>query len=158
MMNDIKSLLLIAVNDFKVLFLIVAVVLVVSLPTYFICKYKKRSYSWILFVNLSLLTNILIPLGLIVILLILPKLDLISKFPRGERMKNVFTMNKEDYVKKYSDDTPYSREKMKDEWQEYNKATDVFNDLIGQKMTAALDQEKVNVANKISPGKFHIIL
>ena len=33
--------------------------------------------------------------------------------------------------------------------QEYNKATDVFNDLIGQKMTAALDQEKVNVANKI---------
>ena len=122
-MNDIKSLLLIAVNDFKVLFLIVAVVLVVSLPTYFICKYKKRSYSWILFVNLSLLTNILIPLGLIVILLILPKLDLISKFPRGERMKNVFTMNKEDYVKKYSDDTPYSREKMKDEWQEYNKAT-----------------------------------
>jgi len=123
MMNDIKSLLLIAVNDFKVLFLIVAVVLVVSLPTYFICKYKKRSYSWILFVNLSLLTNILIPLGLIVILLILPKLDLISKFPRGERMKNVFTMNKEDYVKKYSDDTPYSREKMKDEWQEYNKAT-----------------------------------
>ena len=123
MMNDIKSLLLIAVNDFKVLFLIVAVVLVVSLPTYFICKYKKRSYSWILFVNLSLLTNILIPLGLIVILLILPKLDLISKFPRGERMKNVFTMNKGDYVKKYSDDTPYSREKMKDEWQEYNKAT-----------------------------------
>ena len=123
MMNDIKSLLLIAVNDFKVLFLIVAVVLVVSLPTYFICKYKKRSYSWILFVNLSLLTNILIPLGLIVILLILPKLDLISKFSRGERMKNVFTMNKEDYVKKYSDDTPYSREKMKDEWQEYNKAT-----------------------------------
>ncbi len=123
MMNDIKSLLLIAVNDFKVLFLIVAVVLVISLPTYFICKYKKRSYSWILFVNLSLLTNILIPLGLIVILLILPKLDLISKFPRGERMKNVFTMNKEDYVKKYSDDTPYSREKMKEEWQEYNKAT-----------------------------------
>ena len=123
MMNDIKSLLLIAVNDFKVLFLIVAVVFVVSLPTYFICKYKKRSYSWILFVNLSLLTNILIPLGLIVILLILPKLDLISKFPRGERMKNVFTMNKEDYVKKYSDDTPYSREKMKEEWQEYNKAT-----------------------------------
>ena len=123
MMNDIKSLLLIAVNDFKVLFLIVAVVFVVSLPTYFICKYKKRSYSWILFVNLSLLTNILIPLGLIVILLILPKLDLISKIPRGERMKNVFTMNKEDYVKKYSDDTPYSREKMKDEWQEYNKAT-----------------------------------
>ena len=38
-------------------------------------------------------------------------------------MKNVFTMNKEDYVKKYSDDTPYSREKMKEEWQEYNKAT-----------------------------------
>ena len=33
--------------------------------------------------------------------------------------------------------------------QEYNKATDVFNDLIGQKMTAALDQEKVNVANQI---------
>ena len=32
--------------------------------------------------------------------------------------------------------------------QEYNKATDVFNDLIGQKMTAALDQEKVNVANQ----------
>jgi len=122
-MNDIKSLLLIAVNDFKVLFLIVAIVFVVSLPTYFICKYKKRSYSWILFVNLSLLTNILIPLGLIVILLILPKLDLISKIPRGERMKNVFTMNKEDYVKKYSDDTPYSREKMKEEWQEYNKAT-----------------------------------
>ena len=33
--------------------------------------------------------------------------------------------------------------------QEYNKATEVFNDLIGQKMTAALDQEKVNVANQI---------
>ena len=127
MMNDIKSLLLIAVNDFKVLFLIVAVVLVVSLPTYFICKYKNRSYAWILFINLSAIvvskSGFFIPLGLIVILLILPKLDLISKFSRGERMKNVFTMNKEDYVKKYSDDTPYSREKMKDEWQEHNKAT-----------------------------------
>jgi len=33
--------------------------------------------------------------------------------------------------------------------QEYNKATDVFNDLIGQKMSAALDQEKVAVANQI---------
>ena len=33
--------------------------------------------------------------------------------------------------------------------QEYNKATDVFNDLIGNKMSAALDQEKVNVANQI---------
>jgi len=33
--------------------------------------------------------------------------------------------------------------------QEYNKATDVFNDLIGTKMSAALDQEKVNVANQI---------
>ena len=33
--------------------------------------------------------------------------------------------------------------------QEYNKATEIFNDLIGQKMTAALDQEKVAVANKI---------
>ena len=33
--------------------------------------------------------------------------------------------------------------------QEYNKATDVFNDLIGAKMSAALDQEKVAVANQI---------
>ena len=33
--------------------------------------------------------------------------------------------------------------------QEYNKATDVFNDLIGNKMSAALDQEKVAVANQI---------
>ena len=33
--------------------------------------------------------------------------------------------------------------------QEYNKATEIFNDLIGQKMSAALDQEKVAVANKI---------
>jgi hypothetical protein len=33
--------------------------------------------------------------------------------------------------------------------QEYNKATDIFNDVIGQKMTDALDQQKVVVANKI---------
>ena len=33
--------------------------------------------------------------------------------------------------------------------QEYNKATEIFNDLIGQKMTAALDQEKVAVAAEI---------
>ena len=109
------------------IFLLVGLISLYSLPTYFICKYKNRSYAWILFINLSAVvvskSGFFIPLGLIVILLILPKLDLISKIPRGERMKNVFTMNKEDYVKKYSDDTPYSREKMKEEWQEYNKAT-----------------------------------
>ena len=33
--------------------------------------------------------------------------------------------------------------------QEYNKATEIFNDLIGTKLTAALDQEKVAVANQI---------
>tara|TARA_R100001369_G_scaffold62601_1_gene89579 strand:+ start:165 stop:467 length:303 start_codon:yes stop_codon:yes gene_type:complete len=33
--------------------------------------------------------------------------------------------------------------------QEYNKATEIFNDLIGQKMSAALDQEKVAVAAEI---------
>mgnify|MGYP003121962369 FL=1 len=33
--------------------------------------------------------------------------------------------------------------------QEYNKATEIFNDLIGQKMSAALDQEKVAVAAQI---------
>jgi predicted membrane protein len=104
------------------LFLIIVVVLVVSLPTYFICKYKNRSYAWILFVNLSLMANKMyfIPFILIAILLILPKHSLISKFPRGERMKNVSTMNKEEYVKKYSDDTYFSRDKMKDEWEKEN--------------------------------------
>ena len=33
--------------------------------------------------------------------------------------------------------------------QDYNKATDIFNDVISQKMAAALDQEKVAVANQI---------
>ena len=33
--------------------------------------------------------------------------------------------------------------------QEYNKATEIFNELIGTKLSAALDQEKVAVANQI---------
>ena len=33
--------------------------------------------------------------------------------------------------------------------QDYNKATDIFNDVISQKMAAALGQEKVAVANQI---------
>jgi len=33
--------------------------------------------------------------------------------------------------------------------QDYNKATSIFNDVIGDKMSAALDQAKVAVANQI---------
>ena len=33
--------------------------------------------------------------------------------------------------------------------QDYNKATDIFNDVISQKIAAALDQEKVAVADQI---------
>jgi len=33
--------------------------------------------------------------------------------------------------------------------QDFNKATEIFNDQIGQRMTAALDQEKIAIADKI---------
>jgi hypothetical protein len=33
--------------------------------------------------------------------------------------------------------------------QDFNKATEIFNDLIGDKMSSALDQEKIAVANQI---------
>ena len=33
--------------------------------------------------------------------------------------------------------------------QDFNKATEIFNDQIGQRMTAALDQEKIAIANQI---------
>jgi len=33
--------------------------------------------------------------------------------------------------------------------QDFNKATEIFNDQIGQRMTDALDQEKIAIADKI---------
>ena len=33
--------------------------------------------------------------------------------------------------------------------QDFNKATEIFNDQIGQRMTAALDQEKIAIAGQI---------
>ena len=33
--------------------------------------------------------------------------------------------------------------------QDFNKATEIFNDLIGDKMSSALDQEKIAVADQI---------
>jgi len=33
--------------------------------------------------------------------------------------------------------------------QDYNKANEVFGDLMGQKMTDALEQEKINIASRI---------
>jgi len=35
---------------------------------------------------------------------------------------------------------------------QFNKATEIFNDLIGQKMTARLDQEKIAMANQVFNG------
>ena len=37
--------------------------------------------------------------------------------------------------------------------QDFNKATEIFNDQIGQRMTAALDQEKIAIADKIFNDK-----
>ena len=33
--------------------------------------------------------------------------------------------------------------------QDFNKATEIFNDLIGDKMSSALDQEKIAIADEI---------
>ena len=33
--------------------------------------------------------------------------------------------------------------------QDFNKANTIFNDLIGDKMTAALDQEKISIADQL---------
>ena len=33
--------------------------------------------------------------------------------------------------------------------QDFNKATEIFNDQIGQRMTAALDQEKIAIADQL---------
>lgn len=35
---------------------------------------------------------------------------------------------------------------------QFNKATEIFNDIIGQKMTARLDQEKIAMANQVFNG------
>jgi len=107
-------------DDIKLVAL--AVIFVISIIVYFICKYKNRSYGWILFINLSLMANKMyfIPLILIIILLFLPKLGLISKSPRSERMKSVSMMGKEEYVKKFSDNTDLSKNSMKDEWEKEN--------------------------------------
>lgn len=37
--------------------------------------------------------------------------------------------------------------------QDFNKATEIFNDQIGQRMTAALDQEKIAIADQIFNDK-----
>ena len=107
-------------DDIKLVAL--AVIFVISIIVYFICKYKNRSYGWILFINLSLMANKMyfIPFILIIILLFLPKLGLISKFPRSERMKSISVISKEEYVKKFSDDTTLSKDSMKDEWEKEN--------------------------------------
>ena len=40
--------------------------------------------------------------------------------------------------------------------QDFNKATEIFNDQIGQRMTAALDQEKIAIADQIFNDKEEI--
>lgn len=40
--------------------------------------------------------------------------------------------------------------------QDFNKATEIFNDQIGQRMTAALDQEKIAIADEIFNDKEEI--
>ena len=107
----------------KDLIIVSSVLIAFSIVVYFICKNKNRNpWGWIIFTNLSGFIFNFAPFILIIVLLFLPKTNQISGVSKSERIKDIPTMTKEQYINMYSDGTHLSKVSLGDEWENKKKS------------------------------------
>ena len=106
----------------KDLIIISSVLIAFSIVVYFICKNKNRNpWGWIIFTNLSGFIFNFAPFILIIVLLFLPKTNQISGVSKSERIKDIPSMTKEEYINMYNVGTDISKFHLGKEWEKEKK-------------------------------------